>query len=109
MKKEFTLEIPKDTADYLQRLAYEVMTRRDVIVGMFEAHKDDADSTVLDSTPFKHYHKLLEEAEFAYDVAKNEFGKYLDPIVTEHEGHPVDHRWRVKDFNEQLVYISIEE
>lgn len=107
--KEFTLEITKDTCNYLQRLAYEVMTRKDVITTMFETHKDDADTSVLDSVPFKHYHKLLEEAEFAYDVAKQELEKSLMPRVLEHEGKDVKFWWQVRDFTEGVVYITVEE
>lgn len=37
--KNFTLELNKETADYLQRLAYEVMTRKDVVAHMLESAK----------------------------------------------------------------------
>lgn len=105
--KNFTLELNKETADYLQRLAYEVMTRKDVVAHMLESAKDDADASVLDSVPFKHYHKLLEEAEYSYDVAKAELEKSLQPRVLEHEGKDVKFRWEVTDFSEHLVHITV--
>ena len=40
--KNFTLELNKETADYLQRLAYEVMTRKDVVAHMLESAKNDS-------------------------------------------------------------------
>ena len=49
--KNFTLELNKETTDYLQRLAYEVMTRKDVVAHMLESAKDDTDASVLDSVP----------------------------------------------------------
>lgn len=108
MSREFSLEVNKETCDYLQRLAFEVMTRRDVITNMLQMAKDDVDSSVLESVPFKHYHKLLEEAEYAYDTAKMELENYVKPLVLEHEGKDVPFSWQVRDFNEHLVWITVE-
>lgn len=105
--KKFTLELNKETADYLQRLAYEVMTRKDVVAHMLESAKNDTDTSVLDSVPFKHYHKLLEEAECSYDIAKTELEKSLQPRVLEHEGKDVKFIWEVTDFSEHLVHITV--
>ena len=93
--KNFTLELNKETADYLQRLAYEVMTRKDVVAHMLESAKDDTDASVL------------EEAECSYDIAKAELEKSLQPRVLEHEGKDVKFRWAVTDFSEHLVHITV--
>lgn len=108
MSREFSLELNTETCDYLQRLAYEVMTRRDVVSNMIQMAKDDVDTSVLDSIPFKHYHKLLEEAEYAYDVAKTELENHIKPLVLEHEGKDTPFSWQVRDFNEHLVWITVE-
>lgn len=105
---KFTLSVNEETCNYLQRLSYEVTTRKDVIATLLEANKDAADSSVLDSVPFKHYHKLLEEAEYAYGVAKDEFYASLKPIVDKREGREnVEFAWQIKDFSEHLVYITV--
>lgn len=108
MKKEFTLELNEETCNYLQRLSYEVMTRKDVVTNMLQMAKDDVDASVLDSIPFKRYHKLLEEAEYAYDIAKMELENHVKPLVLEHEGKDVPFSWQVRDFNEHLVWITVE-
>lgn len=108
MSKVFTIEVNNKTCDYLQRLAYEVMTRRDVVTNMIQNSKNDVDDSVLNSVPFKHYHKQLEEAEFSYDVAKTNLQEYLKPLVLEHEGKDVPFSWEIRDFNEHLAYITVE-
>lgn len=50
MSKEFSLEVNKETCDYLQRLAFEVMTRKDVITNMLQMAKDDVDSSFASLT-----------------------------------------------------------
>ena len=106
--KTYYLPMLQEKADYLQRLQYEVETRQSVIDRLFSNHKDDADDSVLTGVPFKTYHAQLEEAVFAFDLAKNEFTSELLPVVRDKEGtDEVNFDWSIEDFNSLQVKIVV--
>lgn len=68
--KETVIEIPKETVDYLQRLAYEQTARQGVIDYIITAHKADPDDSVLSSAVFTSYMHDLTEVTGEYEAAK---------------------------------------
>ena len=106
--KTFYINISKETCDYLQRLHYEINTSRNVVTALLDQHKDDPDASVLTGVPFQTYHKKLEEAEYSYQIAKDELTKELTPKVQEHEGNEnVVFDWNLEDFQIPQVLITI--
>lgn len=104
----YHLKISEETANYLQRLQFEVESRHAVIDRIITNHKEDTDASVLESVPFKRYHKQLEESEIAYALAKDEMTKKLIPMVQEKENNQdVTFDWRIEDFSACEVIITI--
>lgn len=106
--KTYYLPMNQETADYLQRLGYDVDTRHSVIDRLLTNHKEDTDASVLESVPFKKYHEELEHAVTAYEEAKKKFSANLMEIVKEREGkEEVTFDWRIEDFNSLQVKIVV--
>lgn len=102
------IEISQETCNYLQRLAYEVSTRQGVVSRMLEDAKNEVDTSLFDSVPFKHYHKLLEEAVYSYDVAKNELQDQLKEEVAKRFGEDTTFSWSLDDFTVPEVSVTVE-
>lgn len=106
--KTYKLPITNEVCDYLQRLSFEVESRKQVVTRILENAKDNADDSVLESIPFKSYHKQLEEAIYSYETAKNTFSKDIEKEVFEKEGKEIAFSWTIEDFHEPEVTIMIE-
>lgn len=106
--KTYYLLISKETCDYLQRLNFEIETRQSVVSRLIENAKDNVDASVLESVPFKNYHKELEEAVYSYQTAKDELSKVLGAEVLKKEGKDVPFSWMIEDFHEPKAKITIE-
>lgn len=108
--KEFTVKINKEITDYMERLSYDIETRKSIITRLFDDAKTAVDDSILSSPAFKTYHKELEEAVASYEVAKSDLSKELDCIVEKHEGHKVSaYNWSINDFRQPEVQITITE
>lgn len=83
--RTFKLSTNNETVDLLQRLDFELAARKNVINALFEIHKDDPDSSVLESAPFKKYHKELVEAIAEWEFAKRQVPEKCLPAWL--EGH----------------------
>ena len=106
----FYLPISQETANYLQRLTFEVDGRLEVINRLFTTHATDTDDSVLSSVPFKKYHTEFNELNAEYNLAKDELGKELRPIVEEKVGiKDVSFEWLIEDFNSNQVKITIKQ
>lgn len=106
--KELKIEVQQESMDYLQRLAFEVEGRLEVINRLFTNHANDTDASVLTSVPFKTYQKEFDEANAAYNIAKDEFGKKIRPIVEEAVGQEgIDFDWMIEDFTQPYVNITV--
>lgn len=106
--KTFTIELTQELVDYVQRIGYEVDTRVYLIDRMFDMHKNDTDTSLFDSVPFKKYHKELEEKKTEYDMAVKKLGDELKPIVCQRLGQSdVNFNFEIPDFNELKAYITV--
>lgn len=84
--KTFRITVNNELVDYLQRLDFEMAARRNVINALFDIHKTDPDASVLDSAPFKKYHKELVEATAEWEFAKKQVPeKCMPKWLNEHE------------------------
>lgn len=66
------IKLSETVVDYIERLWYEYVSRKDIIESLFEDHKFDKDATVLESMPFKHYESKFQESKIAYELAMEE-------------------------------------
>lgn len=108
--KSYYLELPTKTVNYLERLDYELSAKQSVIDYIMTSHKDDADASVLEGAPFKHYEKELEKNAAEYAEAKKELTNYLIPLVQEKEGKQnVTFDWNIEDFSDKRVKITLKE
>lgn len=69
MLKDIALN--KETIDYIQSLFLDYKAKQDILNSVFEGHKYDTDSSVIESVPFKHYEKEFAKAKFAFDTCMN--------------------------------------
>lgn len=100
--KTIKFELPDETVNEVERCQYEVNARQGVIDRLFEKHKDDADASMLDSKPFKHFMTQLAEAEAEYEMAKNRITEEFVP--DELKEHQVE--WNL-DFQTHEITITI--
>lgn len=105
--KTYKLPISKDTCNYLQRLAYEIETKKSIVTRLIENSSSDLNTGVLESPVFVSYHKMLEDAVAAYEIAKAEFQEQLKPVVYAKEGKECDFNWFIPNFNNAEVEISV--
>lgn len=106
---KFTLNITNEMTNYLQRLGLEIDTRMSVISNMFEMHKDDTDTSVFDSVPWKKYYSELENVKNEYEIAKLKFGnEVLKPAIAEKIGYETNNfNWKIEDFSTNEVHIEV--
>ena len=105
--KEFYIEINKDVCSLLERLSYDIETRKGIVTRLLEDSKNDSDSSVLDSIPFRTYHKQLEESICSFETAKLDLQDYLDKEVTANAGDSVSYLWNIEDFRNPKVKITV--
>ena len=103
------LKISSEMKNHLQRLGLDIDTRTSVINNMFEMHKDDTDTSVFDSVPWKKYHEELEKTRSEYELTKTKFSnEILKPAIAAEVGHDVsDFTWKIDDFDSDEVEINV--
>lgn len=105
---EFYLNADEKTCNYLQRLGFEVDSRRSIIDFMFDSHKNDDDLSLFDSKPWKKYEKDYETVFAEYQLAKNEYSKQLQTIVDKKLGKKgTKFNWSIDDFSTKQVHIEV--
>lgn len=70
--KTLNIEVNQDTVNLLQRLNYDVNSRRDTICYLIDQHKLDTDDSLLTSKVFETYQSQLSAADAEYQLAKDE-------------------------------------
>lgn len=104
---EYYVDIEKKVCDYMERLSYDIETRKSVITRLFDESKTATDDSVLESPAFKAYHNELEEAVASYEIAKKDLEQFLDKEVKERNGDGVSYNWILEDFRQPKVKITI--
>lgn len=91
--KTVAIEIPKDLSTYIESLAYETNSRKDIIAFMI-------DRGMINSEGFQSYHNEYQEYYMKYELAKKEMAdKYVSP---EHPGCT----WTL-DFQTGIVTVEV--
>ncbi len=100
--KSFTVEIPEEVVNELERCQYEVNSRQGVIDRYLEKHMNDADGSAIDAAPFKHFMSLLAECEAEYEMVKEAITEnYVPDVLKEHQAE-----WNL-DFHTHILTINI--
>ena len=108
MKEKFNLKLTEEMVAEVRAIGAEVDVRVYVIEHMFEAHKNDVDSSIVTSIPFKAYQKELMEYKLKYDAAVKTLGDKIIPMVQEHLGvEDVNFDWNIEDFTNLEVAITV--
>lgn len=108
--KEFTIDLTQELVDYAQRLGYEIDTRVYLIDRIFDMHKNDTDTRLFDSMPFKKYQRELSEIKTEYDLAVREIGEKIKDIVYKKMGRDdINFDWEIADFNALKATITVTE
>ena len=108
--KKFTIELTQELVDYAQRLGYEIDTRVYLIDRIFDMHKNDTDTRLFDSVPFKKYQKELSEIKAEYNLAVREIDEKIKDIVYKKIGKDdINFDWEIADFNELQATITVME
>lgn len=105
---KFELEINKETSNYLERLTYETNSFKDIIDHIVTSHKNDSDSSVIESPVWKGYEKKYLDSNAEYSLAKDKLTEELTPVVIEKSGlkNP-NFSWKIVDFNRRVVEITV--
>jgi len=107
-KETFKITIPQELVDYVQRLGRDVDSRVYLIDRMFYNHRNDEDTNMFDSVPFKKYQKEFEELKAEYDMAVDKLGEKLIPFVVEKTGiEDPKFDWKIDDFTSLEVEITM--
>ena len=72
MLKKAQIEVNVETVNLLQRLNYDVSSRRDTICYLLDQHKSDPDDSLLTSKVFESYQSQLSSLDAEYQLAKDE-------------------------------------
>ena len=106
---KFTLNITNEMTNLLQRLGLDIDTRMSVINNIFEMHKDDKDTSLFESAPWKKYYGELENVKNEYELTKIKFGnEVLKPAIAEKIGYETnDFNWKIEDFSSNEVSIEV--
>lgn len=94
------IKITEELSNYIERLYREYIGKKDIITSLFELHKNDADASIFESTPYKHYEKLFYESKIAYDTAMKEINDTIVPAECRNEMH----RFEV-DFENHIIRV----
>lgn len=99
---QFTLEIPQETVNELQRASVEINARQSVIDRFLEKHLDDSNGNAIDSKPFQHFMSLLAEAEAEFEMAKDAVTQeYIPSFLQNH-----DVEWLL-DYSNNTMTVTI--
>ncbi|WP_343209461.1 hypothetical protein [Anaerolentibacter hominis] len=103
--KKFKIDINQETVNYMQKLAYEVGARQDVIGNLLELHKFDTDTSLFDSVPFRAYTTQLAEVKAEYELAKQELQTRFIP----EEVQALPHNWELNFATNDLVITLMQD
>lgn len=104
MIKKAQINVNDDTVSLLQRLNYDVSSRRDTICFLLDQHKMDEDDTLLTSKVFQSYQSQLSSLSAEYELAKDEMIRtYVDADII-----PKITNWNL-DFNTGILDITYNE
>lgn len=78
-KRTVEVVIPVETSEALERCQYELNARESVIDRLFEKHKNDADGSIVESAPFKHFMTELATTKAEYEMLMDRVSKELVP------------------------------
>lgn len=70
--KIFKKEIPEGVVEQLQSYYEDYRAKQDLIMMLFEMHKNDTDAVIIESKPFLAYEKKFAEAKVYYDTMMEE-------------------------------------
>lgn len=73
-------QVNHETVDYLQRLAYEVNGKSNLIDYVLTKHINDDNADIIDSEPFKKLMLDYTTASAEYEVAKDRFARDNDLV-----------------------------
>lgn len=108
MNNNFKLNLTEDMIADVQTLGAEIDVRTHIIDAIFEAHKNDVDSSIITSTLFKTYQNELMEYKLKYDKAVKELGDKIIPMVQEKlKSDDVTFDWNIQDFSKLEVEIQL--
>lgn len=102
MAKAFEVEVTEELANYIEKLDYEAMAYKDIIITMLEAHKNDQDSSCIDSPVFKAYQEKFSNAKAEFDLAKNSITNEFIPDCL--KGHKID--WNL-NYSTKILTVNV--
>ena len=70
MKREYVelINVESELVDKLQALFEDYRAKQDLLTMIFELHKYDNDSAIIDSVPFRNYERRFGESKIAYET-----------------------------------------
>lgn len=107
--RKFTIQIGEELSNYLEKLTYEIESKKSIIDYMFESHKMDTDASLFESPVWKQYEKDYQETFIEFDMAKNEASKLIMETIRNKFGKNIDCDWRVTDFKERTIEVTLRE
>lgn len=100
--RKFTIELPTQVSEELERASMEVNARQAVIDRFLERHIDDSDGSAIDSKPFQYFMSLLAQSEAEFNMAKDEVTReYIPAFLENHEAE-----WSL-DFSSHIMTITV--
>lgn len=99
--REYMITLDEDFCNEIQRLSFEVESRKSIINSIFDLHKDDPDSSVLTSPSFKRYQNEYTEFFAEYEMKKEVVNTFIPDFLKEHQLS-----WNL-DFSTRTLKITI--
>lgn len=79
MKVIDKIEVEPSIIEMIQALYEDYRAKQDLLTMLFEIHKADEDSSVIESKPFETYEKKFMKTKIKYDTAMKELQKKYIP------------------------------
>ena len=73
------IKVNHEAIEMVQALYEDYRAKQDLLTMIFELHKNDTDSSVIDSKPFETYEKKFMKTKIKYDAAMKELQENYIP------------------------------
>lgn len=98
--RTFQKQINSDVVEAIERAAFEMNARQQVVDRYLDRHASDGDSSALDSPVFLHFMSLLAESETEFELLKDAIGK--EEVGEELNQH--DAEWTLDYATQTITY-----
>ena len=98
-----TIVVDQELVDYIERLDFEYLSLKDIIVTYLDLHKTDTDDSAINNAVFTSYQNKYNKAKVEYELAKKQLtDQYIPSCLYDHK-----YSWSL-DYSSNVLTITVE-